>query len=164
MKDAGLYAITVLIWGASWIGILWQVGAGVESAHALLYRYIGATLIIFGVLAVRRRAVAAPLRIHALFFAQGATMFGANYLLLYVAVEMGLTTGLAAVIYSLLIIMNAFNTGLFFREAPGRAALIAAPIGIAGWRCCSGRRSRLWLDLDRGRLDLDRGRRLSPCS
>lgn len=142
MRDAGLYIATVLIWGASWIGIKWQVGTGVVAEHAILYRYAGAALIVHLLILAGRRSARASLRAHLLCAVMGVFMFGINYVLVYTAIGMGLTTALAAVVFSLLILMNALNTAIFYGERPGRGAVLAAPLGLAGMGCL------FWRDIE----------------
>lgn len=131
MNNALLYVVTVLIWGASWIGIDYQI-AEVEPVHAVLYRYVLAGgLTVVGLTLLRRRA-ALTQRHHLLCAVMGLVMFAANYVLVYSAIRLGMPTGLAAVVYSLLIVMNAVNAAIFFRERPGRETAVAACLGIAG--------------------------------
>ena len=130
MNTTALYILTVLIWGASWIGISFQVGE-VAPVHGVLYRYILAAALLHLFLVVRGGA-RLSLAQHGLCAAMGLLMFGANYVLVYTAISLGLTTGLAAVIFSLLIVMNAINTALFFGEAPGRVLIPAAVLGLLG--------------------------------
>ncbi|MGB0852224.1 MAG: DMT family transporter [Pikeienuella sp.] len=131
MNTTALYILTVLIWGASWIGISFQVGE-VEPVHGVLYRYILAAALLHLFLITRQADVRLTLMQHGLCAAMGLLMFGANYVMVYTAISLGLTTGLAAVIFSLLIVMNAINTAVFYGEAPGRALIPAAVLGLAG--------------------------------
>lgn len=130
MNTAALYALTVLIWGASWIGISFQVDA-VMPVHAVLYRYLLAALILHLVLIAARGPRLTGVQ-HGLCAAMGLLMFGANYVMVYTAISLGLPSGLAAVVFSLLIVMNAVNTALFYGEAPGRALIPAAVLGLLG--------------------------------
>ncbi len=50
----------------------------------------------------------------------------------YTATGMGLTTGLIAVIFSLIITMNMANNALLFGELPERSTLVGAVIGLIG--------------------------------
>lgn len=130
MYNSLLYVATVLIWGASWIGITFQVGE-VLPVHGVLYRYTLAALILLSLVAARRglRLTGAQ---HAAAAAMGCMMFGVNYVMVYTAIGMGLTTGLAAVVFSLLIVMNAVNNAIFYREAPTLGLALAALLGLTG--------------------------------
>lgn len=134
MNTTALYILTVLIWGASWIGIAFQVGE-VAPVHGVLYRYFLAAALLHLFLVTRTGAKRGPRLTgaqHRLCAAMGLLMFGANYVMVYSAISLGLTTGLAAVIFSLLIVMNAINTAIFFGEAPGRALIPATILGLTG--------------------------------
>lgn len=131
MTNILLYAATVLIWGASWIGVRFQV-AEASPAHGVLYRFALAAFLTLAALAAIRRLAPMTGRQHLLCLGMGLAMFAVNYLLVYTAIGLGLTTGLAALVYSLLIVMNAANARLFFGEAPGPGAVPAAALGLAG--------------------------------
>ena len=130
MPTNALYLLTVLIWGASWIGISFQVGE-VAPVHGVLYRYVLAAALLHLFL-VTRGGARLGMAQHWLCAAMGLLMFGANYVMVYSAISLGLTTGLAAVVFSLLIVMNAVNTAVFYGEAPGKALIPAAALGLAG--------------------------------
>ena len=131
MVNVFLYIATVIIWGASWIGIGFQI-AEVAPVQAVLYRYIAAALLTLGALTLLRRRKPMNRAQHVIAAGMGLAMFGINYVLVYTAVEIGLPTGLAAVVFSLLIVMNAINSAIFYRERPGREVLVAAALGITG--------------------------------
>lgn len=63
--------------------------------------------------------------------AQGVMLFSLNYWLFYLASN-HLTTGLVAVIFSLITIMNIGNQQIFFTMPVNRRTLLASIIGIAG--------------------------------
>ena len=134
MINVVLYLVTVLIWGASWIGISFQI-AEVEPVHAVLYRYALAALLTFLLLAALRRLKPMPVRAHLICLVLGVILFGANYVAVYEAVAMGLSSGLAAVVYSLLLVMNALNARLFLGERPGPGFALAAGLGLLGIGC-----------------------------
>lgn len=126
-----LYAATVLIWGASWIGVAFQIEA-VEPVHAVLYRYIAAAALTFLWLAVAGRGPGMPARAHPVAAAMGVAIFGASYVMVYEAIGLGLSSGVAAVLFSLLAPINAANAALFLRERPGPGFALSASLGLAG--------------------------------
>ncbi|MGB0506788.1 MAG: DMT family transporter [Pikeienuella sp.] len=130
MYNSLLYVATVFIWGASWIGITYQVGE-VLPVHGVLYRYTLAAVILLAFVTARRAHVLTRSQ-HVTAAAMGGLMFGVNYVMVYTAIGMGLTTGLAAVIFSLLIVMNAINNAIFYREVPTLGLAFAALLGLAG--------------------------------
>ena len=46
MSNALLYAITVLVWGSTWLAIEFQLGV-VAPEVSVVYRYAGASLLLF---------------------------------------------------------------------------------------------------------------------
>lgn len=130
MNTPILYILTVLIWGASWVGISFQVGQ-VLPVHGVLYRYVLAAALLHLFLTIKGGARLSVGQ-HGLSASMGLLMFAANYVLVYSAISLGLTSALAAVVFSLLIVMNAINTAIFFGEAPGRALFPAAALGLTG--------------------------------
>ncbi len=134
MTTALLYAATVLIWGASWIGIAFQI-AEVAPIQAVLYRFSGAAALIFLWLALSGRLKPIPRRAHLICAATGLAIFAANYVLCYQAIALGLTSGVAAVIYSLLVVWNAANAALIYGDRPGPGFARSAALGLVGIGC-----------------------------
>ncbi len=123
------YALVVLVWGGSWHVIIYQFGA-VPVETSLAYRFLLGALFLAPVLLVGRRT-ALSLRDHLWIALQGMLVFGLCYWIFYRAVG-SMTSGLVAVVFSLLTIFNACNQSLFFRLPLERRVLAAAALGIAG--------------------------------
>ena len=103
MYNASLYLITVLIWGSTWLAIKFQLGV-VSPELSIAYRFglAASILLIFSV--VRRLNLRFDLKTHGFFALQGLLLFSFNYVLVYLA-EGYLTSGLVAIVFSLIIIM-----------------------------------------------------------
>ena len=131
MTNLVLYAVTVLIWGTTWYVIKLQLGPVPES-WSVSYRFFIAAAALAAWLGVRGRLTDLP-RGRNLFFVclQGVMLFCLNYWLFYI-VSNDLTTGLVAVLFSLITIMNIVNQRLFFKVPVNGRALVASVIGIAG--------------------------------
>ena len=125
----GLYAAVVLIWGSTWIAIQYQLSVAPEVAVA--YRFALATLILMAWCAVRRLPMRFALRDHLFMAVLGTCLFSLNYVMIYVA-SVHLTSGLLAVVFSTIVIMNMINGAIFFRRRPETRTLIGASIGLAG--------------------------------
>ena len=125
----GLYAVVVLIWGSTWIAIGFQLSVAPEVAVA--YRFALATLILMGWCAIRRLPMRFSLRDHVFMAALGTCLFSVNYVLIYIA-SAHLTSGLLAVVFSTIVIMNILNGAIFFRRRPETRTVIGAVIGMAG--------------------------------
>lgn len=125
----GLYAAVVLIWGSTWIAIQYQLSVDPEVAVA--YRFALATVMLMAWCLVRRLPMRFALRDHVFMAVLGVCLFSLNYVLIYVA-SAHLTSGLLAVVFSTIVIMNMINGVIFFRRRPETRTLIGAAIGLAG--------------------------------
>ncbi len=107
----------------------------VDSTTALqsvFFRYAIAAMLLQGLISAMRARNRHSIYIHWQFFLMGSFLFCWNYVLFYTATAWGLTTGLIALIFSLIITMNMVNSALFFRERPESKTLIGAVIGLVG--------------------------------
>ena len=125
-----LYAICVVIWGSSWYGIREQLGV-VAPQVSLSYRFLLAAVILLVFCAVTRRGLRFPLRAHLFMALQGLFLFCGNYILFYYA-GMHVVSGLLAVCFSTMSVMNILNLAILFRQKIDRRALLAASIGLTG--------------------------------
>lgn len=64
-------------------------------------------------------------------FLQGICTFALNYWLFYVAQQV-ITSGLAAVLFSLLVFMNLLNAAVFLKSQVKRIVIMGAVMGLAG--------------------------------
>jgi drug/metabolite transporter (DMT)-like permease len=97
----------------------------------LVYRFGIASILLL----IWCRAKRLPLRIgardHGFLVLLGLNLFSLNYLLFYIAAET-LTTGLLAVIFSTMALMNIFNGALFLRRPVELRTLVGAGLGLTG--------------------------------
>ncbi len=126
-----LYLLTISIWGSTWILAKYQVDE-ISVMQSVLYRYVIAAVLLQGLISIMRSRNRHSLRTHGQFFLLGSFLFGWNYVLFYTATDLGLTTGLIAVVFSLIITMNMANNALLFGERPERSTVIGAVIGLSG--------------------------------
>jgi len=125
-----LYAATVLIWGSTWYAIKMQLGV-VDPDLSVAYRFIAAaTVLIAFCLATGRSLRFAP-RHHLFIAAQGLFLFCLNYWLFYYA-TFELTTGVVAVVFSLIMLMNILNGAVLFGTRVEPRVLAAAGLGLIG--------------------------------
>ncbi len=125
-----LYLATVLIWGSTWFAIKFQLGV-VAPEVSVVYRFALASLALLGFCAWRRLALRFNARAHAWMAAQGLFLFGLNYVVLYWATET-LTSGLIAVVFSTIVLMNIFLAALFFAQRIEPVMVAGALAGLAG--------------------------------
>lgn len=125
-----LYAATVLIWGSTWYAIKLQLGV-VDPDLSVAYRFIlAAAILIVFCIATRRSLRFAP-RHHVYIAAQGLFLFCLNYWIFYYA-TFRLTTGVIAVVFSLIMLMNIVNGAVLFGSRVEPKVLAAAALGVVG--------------------------------
>jgi len=125
-----LYLTTVLIWGSTFYAIKFQLGT-VAVEVSIAYRFILAALLILAYCAVRGRRLRFTARDHAWMALQGLMLFGANYLLVYLATSL-LTSGLIALLFSSIIFMNIALSMLLFRRPIEAPVVAGALLGLTG--------------------------------
>lgn len=130
MSNLGLYGVAVLIWGSTWLAIKFQLGA-VPPMVSVAWRFALASLMLLAYSALRRRPLGFSARDHLWIALQGVLLFGLNYAGVYLA-EQYLTSGLVAVVFSIVVFLNAFGMRLFFSMPIRPATMLAAIIGVAG--------------------------------
>jgi drug/metabolite transporter (DMT)-like permease len=130
MYNAFLYLITVLIWGSTWLAIKFQLGI-VAPELSIAYRFglAASILIVFSL--VRRLPLRFDIKSHGFFVLQGLLLFSLNYILVYLA-EGYLTSGLVAIIFSLIIILNVIFGTIFLGNPIRTRVMIGAVLGLAG--------------------------------
>ena len=130
MGNLVLYVVTVLIWGSTWIVIPFQL-THVAPELSVAYRFALAAALLVAWCAWRRDKMRFPLKEHGFMELLGASLFSFNYLPFYMASQ-HLTSGLVAVVFSTVIVMNIFNNWLFRRERPEGKTVLAALVGVSG--------------------------------
>jgi drug/metabolite transporter (DMT)-like permease len=130
MTETLLYATTVVVWGASWFAVKNQLGVVAPEA-SLVYRFAVAAAILLVYCVVSRRKMAFSLRAHALMAVQGLSLFCANFLFVYYGIQL-LTSGIAAVAFSTLVVMNIVLAAVLLAAPIRRGVLAAAAVGMTG--------------------------------
>jgi drug/metabolite transporter (DMT)-like permease len=130
MTNLIFYFTTVLIWGSTWLAITYQLG-DVDPILSVAYRFTLASLLLLAFAALRKINLRFSARQHVFFGLQGALLFSLNYLLVYLA-ELRLTSGLVAVIFSMLVFLNILIGALLLGTPVRRNVLLGALIGLAG--------------------------------
>jgi drug/metabolite transporter (DMT)-like permease len=130
VNNLGLYTVAVLIWGSTWLVIKFQLGV-VPPLVSVVWRFSLAALMLLAYCSVRRRPLRFGARDHLWIALQGVLLFGINYAGVYLA-EQYLTSGLVAVLFSLVVSMNALGMRLFFGQPLRPATVVAALVGVAG--------------------------------
>ncbi len=125
-----LYAAVVLIWGSTWAAIPYQLGAVAEEV-SVGYRFGLAALALYAYAYASRRPLRLPAGALPLIFLQGALLFCINYFFVYYGTA-HLTSGIVAVLFSAILILNAVFERLFFGRTIDERFWLAAATGITG--------------------------------
>ena len=130
IRNLSLYAVTVLIWGSTWLGIKFQLGV-VDPLASVVYRFCLASVLLSAWCCLRGLKMRFTIRDHLFIALQGTCLFAVNYWLFYLA-EVHLTSGIVAVMFSTIVFWNILN-GRVFLKTPVRANVICgAGLGIVG--------------------------------
>ena len=127
---AALFATSTIIWSSTWLAITFQLGS-VPPEASVAYRFALAALVLGAWCLVTRRSLHYPPRVHVMLAAQGALMFGVNYVWVYKA-EQHLTSGLVAVLFSTLVFMSLVGTRIAFATPITARAVLGATLGVGG--------------------------------
>ena len=130
MSNALLYAITVLVWGSTWLAIEFQLGV-VAPEVSIFYRYVLASFVLFLWCKYKRLSLIFNVKYHLWFALLGLFLFCLNYILTYRA-QVHITSALAAIIFSSMLWMNIVLARLLFGVRSSGRVIIGAVLGIIG--------------------------------
>ncbi|MFL5232359.1 MAG: DMT family transporter [Microvirga sp.] len=128
--DLGLYAVTVFVWGTSWIALKGQLGE-VSPEVSTLWRFLIAAPLMWLWALARGDALAYPAADHRRFAAAGALMFSSNFVLFLYGGQY-LPSGLLAVVFSLVSILNLLLGAAFLGQPIMPRVALGGVIGAAG--------------------------------
>ena len=130
MGNLQLFAVCVAIWGSTWLAITYQLGKVAPEA-SVFYRFLLASLLLFGYCLARRLPLRYGARAHAWMALQGVLMFSVSYIAVYYA-EAHVVSGLVAVGYSASPLLNMIGMWVFFRAPMTGRVSLGALLGIVG--------------------------------
>jgi drug/metabolite transporter (DMT)-like permease len=130
MSDKTLFWIPALIWATTWHALVYQVGI-VPITQSIAYRFWLAGLLFFLYALFKRESVRVPLRWHGTLFLIGVLQFGLNYLCTYEASKV-ITSGLLAVLFSLMVFSNAIAGRWLFSQTLPAGFVWAGVLGVLG--------------------------------
>ncbi|WP_251357846.1 DMT family transporter [Kangiella sp. TOML190] len=125
-----LYIFTVIVWGSTWFSIEYQLGV-VPHEYSSFYRFALASLLLFVYCFYKKLQLNFSLKDHLWMLLLGLTLFCLNYLMVYEAQEY-LTSAMASVIFSSVLMVNIFNSWLLFKTPISKEVIIGAVIGLIG--------------------------------
>jgi len=130
VSNLALYMITVAVWGSTWFAIEFQLGV-VAPEVSIVYRYVGASVLLFAWSRYRGLNLSFGLRQHGWFLLLGLLLFGVNYILAYRA-QIYITSALTAIAFSAIVWMNILNARIFFGVRSGSRVLFGSLLGVGG--------------------------------
>ncbi len=130
MSNLGLFLVSVLIWGSTWLAITFQLGS-VAAEVSVAYRFGLASILLFGWCRLKRLPLRYDTRTHRGFALQGGLLFGLNYVLVYLAEEQ-ISSGLVALIFSTMVFFNLIAARIFLGTRIHRATIVGALLGFGG--------------------------------
>jgi len=130
MVNILFYGTTVVIWGSTWIAIKLQLGE-VDPMLSVGYRFSLAAFLLMLWCWGRRIPMRFSALDHGYMLLQGILLFSLNYLLFYLA-ELRITSGLAAVIFSTIQLMNMVNVAIFLNAPLDRKVFAGGIFGLFG--------------------------------
>ena len=130
LKGTILYALTVLIWGSTWLAIEFQLGE-VAAEASVAYRFALAACLMWGYCLWKRLPMRYSKADHGFFVVMALCNFGFNYLMLYWA-QQYITSAMASIAFSTLLVMNIVNTRIFFGKPIALRIYLGAAMGILG--------------------------------
>ena len=130
IRNLALYALTVFIWGSTWLGIKFQLGY-VDPLVSVVYRFCLAAVLLLVFCFARGLQMRFSAGDHAFMALQGACLFAINYWLFYLA-EVNLTSGIVAVTFSTIVFWNIINGYLLLRTPISPRVVLGAAFGTIG--------------------------------
>ena len=133
MRAILLYATIVLVWGSTWFAITFQLGPVAEEL-SVAYRFGLASIALFAYTGLSGKPFRIPFADYRNVVMMGVLMYSLSYLLVYHATSC-LASGLVAVVFSLIVVVNGCFERLFFRRQFEARMMLAAVFGVCGIAC-----------------------------
>ena len=130
MSDRFLFWIPTLIWATTWHAILYEIGE-VHALYSVGMRFGIASVLLFALSIWKKDSLLVPPQLHLWLILTGTLQYGLNYVATYEA-ERYLTSGLIAVLFSLMVFTSAIGGALFLAQAISRRLVIGACLGVSG--------------------------------
>lgn len=126
-----LFLAPVLIWATTWHVILYQLDSPVPALTSVGWRFAISALMLAGLARWRGLPLRLPREAHAYMLGTGVVQYAGNYWSIYEA-ERYVPSGLVAVLFCLLVFMNAAVAWLLWRQPVGRRFLAASAGAVLG--------------------------------
>jgi len=126
-----LFLAPVLIWASTWHVILYQLASSVPVLTSVGWRFALSALLLAGLARWQGTSLKLPRYAHGYALATGVIQYAGNYWAVYEA-ERYVPSGLVAVLFCLLVFMNAIAAWLLWREPVSRRFLVASSGAVLG--------------------------------
>lgn len=130
MPNQLLFWTPTFIWATTWHALIYQAGV-VPTTLSIAYRFSLASVMFLVYALLKGQAIALPLRLHGRLAMAGTVQFGLNYWCTYEASK-SITSGLLAVLFSLMVFSNAIAGSVFFSQSLSRRFLGSCLLGVLG--------------------------------
>ncbi|MGF1769782.1 DMT family transporter [Enterovibrio makurazakiensis] len=128
--NALLYAVTVFIWGSTWLAIAYQIG-DTPVVVSVGWRFGLASITLFIILIARNALPKLTAENHKMAALLALCLFSNNFLCFYFATQY-IPSGLNAVVFSLAPILNALNLWWLEKKRPDATFIQGALMGFVG--------------------------------
>lgn len=126
-----LFLAPVLIWASTWHVILYQLASSVPALTSVGWRFALSALLLAGLARARGLSLKLPRYAHGYALATGVIQYAGNYWSIYEA-ERFVPSGLVAVLFCLMVFMNAGVAWLLWRQPVSRRFLVASSGAVLG--------------------------------
>lgn len=126
-----LFLAPVLIWASTWHVILYQLASTVPVLTSVGWRFALSALLLAGLARWQGASLKLPRYAHGYALATGIVQYAGNYWAVYEA-ERYVPSGLVAVLFCLLVFMNAIAAWLLWRQPVSRRFLLASSGAVLG--------------------------------
>ncbi|KQV53218.1 hypothetical protein ASC95_10675 [Pelomonas sp. Root1217] len=126
-----LFLAPVAIWASTWHVILYQLASTVPALTSVGWRFALSALMLAGLARWQGTSLTLPPYAHGYMLATGVVQYAGNYWAVYEA-ERLVPSGLVAVLFCLMVFMNALVAWLLWRQPVSRRFLIASSGAVLG--------------------------------
>ena len=126
-----LFLAPVAIWASTWHVILYQLAAPVPALTSVGWRFLISALMLAAFARWQGQSLKLPRQAHGYALATGVIQYAGNYWCVYEA-ERFIPSGLVAVLFCLLVFMNAIVAWMLWRQPVSRRFVIASSGAVLG--------------------------------
>lgn len=126
-----LFLAPVAIWASTWHVILYQLASTVPALTSVGWRFLISALMLAALARWQGTSLKLPRYAHGYALATGVIQYAGNYWAIYEA-ERFVPSGLVAVLFCLLVFMNALAAWLLWRQPVSRKFLVASSGAVLG--------------------------------